>query len=29
MCDLNVRLGFKPVPAWLIFMKTLGERVEG
>jgi len=26
MYDLNVRLGFKPVPAWLIFMKQLGER---
>ena len=26
MYDLNVRLGFKPVPAWLIFMKTLGEQ---
>jgi hypothetical protein len=29
MYDLNVRLGFKPVPAWLIFMKELGKRVEG
>ena len=29
MYDLNVRLGFKPVPAWLIFIKELGERVEG
>ncbi len=29
MYDLNVRLGFKPVPAWLIFIKKLGERVEG
>jgi GNAT superfamily N-acetyltransferase len=29
MYDLNVRLGFKPVPAWLIFMKKLGEGVEG
>ena len=29
MYDLNVRLGFKPVPAWLIFMKELGDRVEG
>jgi len=29
MYDLNVRLGFKPVPAWLIFMKKLGEPAEG
>jgi len=29
MYDLNVRLGFKPTPAWLIFMKKLGEGVEG
>ena len=29
MYDLNVRLGFKPVPAWLIFMKELGEGAEG
>jgi GNAT superfamily N-acetyltransferase len=28
MYDLNVRLGFKPVPAWLIFMKKLGEPAE-
>ena len=28
MYDLNVRLGFKPVPAGLIFVKELGERVE-
>ncbi len=25
MYDLNVRLGFRPVPAWLIFMKELGD----
>ena len=29
MYDLNVRLGFKPVPAWLIFVKKLGEPAEG
>jgi GNAT superfamily N-acetyltransferase len=29
MYDLNVRLGFKPVPAWLIFMKELGEKAGG
>jgi len=29
MYDLNVRLGFKPTPAWLIFMKTLGDGAQG
>ncbi len=29
MYDLNVRLGYKPTPAWLIFMKELGGQVEG
>jgi hypothetical protein len=25
MYDLNVRLGFRAVPAWLLFRKLLGE----
>jgi mycothiol synthase len=29
MYDLNVRLGFEPVPAWILFQKTLAEQVEG
>ena len=29
MYDLNVRLGFKPVPAWLIFMKDVGQKKQG
>ncbi|MFH1689881.1 MAG: GNAT family N-acetyltransferase [Candidatus Eisenbacteria bacterium] len=28
MYDLNVRLGFRPVPAWLIFQKLQGEMAE-
>jgi len=29
MYDLNVQLGFKPVPAWLIFMKDVGRKEQG
>jgi len=29
MYDLNVRLGFKPTPAWLIFQKLLGKEAAG
>jgi len=29
MYDLNVRLGFKPVPAWLLFRKLLKEGAAG
>jgi mycothiol synthase len=28
MYDLNVQLGFRPVPAWLLFKKQLGEAGE-
>jgi hypothetical protein len=28
MYDLNVRLGFKPVPAWLLFRKVLTGGTE-
>ena len=28
MYDLNVQLGFRPVPAWLLFRKLLGEQAE-
>jgi hypothetical protein len=28
MYDLNVRLGFKPIPAWLIFAKELRTPAE-
>ena len=29
MYDLNVQLGFKPLPAWLLFRKLLGEEAAG
>ncbi len=29
MYDLNVRLGFKPTPAWLLFQKLLNEGASG
>lgn len=29
MYDLNVRLGFRPVPAWILLQKTLDEQAEG
>lgn len=28
MYDLNVQLGFKPVPAWLLFQKLVGDQEE-